>query len=248
MMPTLLVGDFLFVNKFAYGYSRYSVFFQPKFIKGRINIGTPKQGDVAVFFHAFTYENEATHYDHGVFGGFFSRSWRAIRNAIGCPLEGVNYVKRVIGTPGDRIQMKEGQLYINGESIKLEFVDTYPLNEPNMPPIARRYIETLPNGVTHYILKAVPFGKAHLDNTKEIVVPEGCFFMMGDNRDNSCDSREQNIVGVIANEKFIGKPSFLFFSTEATWLQPHKWLFLLRWKRVFDAYVKKICHPFRANI
>ncbi|MDR0631102.1 MAG: signal peptidase I [Holosporales bacterium] len=248
MMPTLLVGDFLFVNKFSYGYSRYSAFLQPKFIKGRINIGTPNRGDVAVFFHEFTYENEAEHYDHGVLNGLFSRTWRRIRSAIGCPLEGVNYVKRVIGLPGDRIQMKEGKLYINGEEVKLEYVDTYPLNEPNMPPIAKRYIETLPNGVRHYILKAFPFGKAHLDNTEEFVVPEGHYFMMGDNRDNSCDSRERNIVGDIPNGRFIGVPSFLYFSTEATLFQPHKWIFLIRWQRLFDAYIKKLRRPFQANL
>jgi signal peptidase I len=248
MEPTLLIGDFLFVNKFAYGYSRYSVFFQPKFIKGRINIRAPQRGDVAVFFHDFTYENEAAHYDHGMFGGFFQRLWRKIRSAIGCPLEGVNYVKRVIGLPGDKIQMKEGQLYINGEPTKLELVDTYPMNDPQMPSVAKRYVETLPNGVTHYILKAFPFGDAHLDNTKEIIVPPDHFFMMGDNRDNSCDSREQKIVGCLHNRRFIAKPSFLFFSTEAKLLQVHKWLFGIRWQRIFSAYIKKICHPFTANI
>ncbi|MDR1597704.1 MAG: signal peptidase I [Holosporales bacterium] len=248
MTPTLLVGDFLFVNKYAYSYSRYSTFLQPKFISGHVTMGSPKRGDIAVFFHDFSREDEAQHYDHGMFGGFFSRQWRNIRGAIGCPMEGVHYVKRVIGLPGDKIQMKAGRLYINGKQIPLEFVDTYPLNESHMPPIARRYVETLPNGVKHYVLKAYPFGEAHLDNTPEFTVPPGHYFMMGDHRDNSLDSREIKGVGFVPEHKFVGAPAFLFFSTEASWLQVHKWLFSVRWKRLFKAYTDKLRSPLTPNV
>ncbi|MDR1908096.1 MAG: signal peptidase I [Holosporales bacterium] len=248
MMPTLLIGDFIFVNKFSYGYSRYSALLQPKCVTGRIKMGSPQRGDVAVFFHDFSDESEMSHYYHGIFNGFFQKLWQKIRKGIGCPMEGVNYVKRVIGLPGDKIHMKEGTLYINGEPTKLEYVDTYPMNDRGMPPVVKRYVETLPNGVKHYILKAFPFGAAHLDNTEEFTVPDGHYFMMGDNRDNSCDSREIKIVGFIPEEKFIGSPSFLFFSTEAKFFEVHKWLFAVRWERLFKAYVDKICHPFSPNL
>ncbi|MDR2464260.1 MAG: signal peptidase I [Holosporales bacterium] len=248
MVPTLLVGDFIMVNKFAYGYSRYSMFLQPKFIKGRFKTGEPKQGDVVVFFHDYKLENEAKFYDRGMFGGFFQRLWRNIRCAIGCPSEGVSYVKRVIGLPGDHIQMRNGQLFINNVPTQLTRKGDYPLFDDGMPPIAKLYEETLPNGVKHYILKAFDFGKASLDNTEEFVVPEKSYFCMGDNRDNSCDSRDIKQVGFIDENKLIGGPTFLFFSTNAKLWQVHKWLFSIRWKRLFHAYWTKLLHPFRANL
>lgn len=234
MMPTLLVGDYIFVNKFAYGYSRYSVFFQPKFIRGRAKLGEPKRGDVAVFFHDYKASTEARIYDHGIFGGVFQKGWRSVRSVLQIPVEGVPYVKRVIGLPGDRIQMKEGQLYINDKPTALEYVRMYPQKEEGRTYMSKLYTETLPNGKHHPILKIFDFGKAHLDNTEEFTVPEGHYFMMGDNRDNSCDSREIGIVGFIPEGKLIGRPDLIFFSTEAKWYEVHKWLFAARYQRFFN--------------
>lgn len=234
MMPTLLVGDYIFVNKFAYGYSRYSIFFQPKFIRGRINLGKPERGDVVVFFHDYKSDTEAGIYDHGMFGGALQKGWRSARRVLQIPVEGVNYVKRVIGLPGDHIQMRDGQLYINGEATKLEYVEMYPQKDAGRTYMSKLYTETLPNGKKHPILKIFDFGKAHLDNTEEFVVPEGHYFMMGDNRDNSCDSREIGVVGYIPESKLIGRPDIIFFSTEAKWYEVHKWLFAARYSRFFN--------------
>jgi signal peptidase I len=159
--------------------------------------------------------------------------WRNFREKASFPQEGVNYVKRVIGLPGDKIQMKEGKLFINGEETKLEYVDTYVEDEGTLR-IAKRYTETLPNGVKHYILKLYDFGKAHLDNTDELTVPENHYLMMGDNRDNSCDSRELDKVGFIHEDLFIGKPQLIFFSSTAKWYEVHKWLFAIRYNRLLN--------------
>ncbi|GHS94728.1 signal peptidase I [Alphaproteobacteria bacterium] len=234
MTPTLLVGDFIFVRKFAYAYSRYSVFFQPKFIRGRVELGAPKCGDIAVFFHPYVLQNEAQFYDRGLFNGAFSRKLRSFRKMIGAPDEGVNYVKRVIGLPGDRIQMIEGRLHINGKKLPIELKGEYPLHEDGAFYVAKLYEETLPNGKKHAILKTLDFGKARLDNTVEWTVPQGHYFMMGDNRDNSADSREFQQVGFVSKDKLIGTPDLIFFSTEAKWYEPHKWLFALRYKRLLN--------------
>jgi signal peptidase I len=232
MKPTLLVGDFIFVSKFSYGFSRYSLFFQPKFIKGHLKIAEPKRGDVAVFFHRFYEGEDPSFYDHGNSGFSFAKLIKTIQDILQVPSEGVNYVKRVIGLPGDRIQMKEGKLFINGEEVPLTYVDEYIEDEKHLR-VAKRYIEKLPGGVEHYILKLMDFGAGHLDDTEEFVVPEGHCFMMGDNRDNSCDSREPEKVGMIPHVMFIGKPQFIFFSTTAKWYEVHHWLFA-RYGRFFQ--------------
>lgn len=232
MMPTLLVGDFIFVSKFAYGYSRYSVFFQPGFIDRSVEFNKPKCGDVAVFFHEFKEEKEALRYDFGIFGGFFQKLFRSIRKKLAIPQKGVSYVKRVIGLPGDKIQMKEGNLFINNEKIKLDYVGEYPIENQRGLIIAKEYLETLPSGKQHSILKIFDFGKAHLDNTQEFEVPADHYFMMGDNRDNSEDSRAS--VGFVHKELLIGQPQIIFFSTKAKWYEIHKWIFDLRPSRIFN--------------
>ncbi|MCI5077417.1 signal peptidase I [Oricola sp.] len=204
MRPTLLEGDYLFVSKFAYGYSKHSLPFSPDIFSGRIWEGTPKRGDVAVFKH---------------------------------PVSNVDYIKRVIGLPGDRIQMKNGQLFINDEPVKREL--TGQINDPDVTekvgPVDV-YVETLPNGVSYRTLDLSPNSTA--DNTREFVVPEGHYFMMGDNRDNSNDSRFG--VGYVPLENFVGRANIIFFSIAggASPLEIWRWPSELRLDRFFHSASK----------
>jgi signal peptidase I len=202
MVPTLLIGDYLFVSKFSYGYSRYSLPLGLPLISGRILFTPPQRGDVAVF--KLPRDNST------------------------------DYIKRVIGLPGDRIQMKEGRLYINGEMVKRERIEDYVDPEIRRPVL--QYIETLPNGVRHRILESQG-DNGPLDNTREFVVPPGRYFMMGDNRDNSSDSRDPNGgVGYVPAENLVGRAEFLFFSTDGSahlW-EPWKWPFAVRYDRPFE--------------
>jgi signal peptidase I, bacterial type len=203
MRPTLLEGDYLFVTKWSYGYSRYSLPFSPNLFSGRILegvFGTPQRGDVAVFKFP--------------------------------PNPSLDYIKRVIGLPGDRIQMKGGQLFINGEPVPREKVGQ--INNPDITEVDRPvdvYRETLPNGVSYDTLDLTPNGIG--DDTREYVVPEGHYFMMGDNRDNSTDSRFS--VGYVPAENLVGKANIIFFSIAggASPLEIWKWPTDLRPGRLF---------------
>ncbi len=202
MVPTLLVGDYLFVSKFSYGYSRYSLPFGLPLFSGRIFFHSPERGDVVVF--KLPTDNST------------------------------DYIKRVIGLPGDHIQMKNGILFINGQPIPRRRTEDYLYQEGNgaVIPLAQ-YIETLPNGVQHRIIEMSDNGP--LDNTQEYVVPPGDYFMMGDNRDNSQDSRVLSAVGYVPAENLIGKAQFIFFSTNGTarlW-EIWKWPFAIRYGRLF---------------
>ncbi len=198
MKDTLLIGDFLFVNKMAYGYSAVSCPFSVCPISGRILGREPKQGDVVVFRH---------------------------------PVNGEDYVKRLIGLPGDKIQVKNGVLFVNGVEAKQEpdgmFQETYERQGPmggfprcqNRPAgpgdvcLKEKFVETLPNGVRHSILN---IGQGRLDNTKVFTVPEGHYFFMGDNRDNSTDSRVPQTaqgVGFVPFENLIGRVDRIMFSS-----------------------------------
>jgi len=199
MKDTLLIGDFLFVNKMAYGYSKHSCPFSMCPISGRILAGDPERGDVVVFKH---------------------------------PVNNSDFIKRLIGLPGDKIQMKNGVLQINGTAVKITPAGVFEeINEPQGPvgntprcengPVARgelctktRTIETLPNGVEHSILNIDDGGFA--DNTKVFTVPEGEFFFMGDNRDNSQDSRfgrQIGGVGFVPFENLVGRADRVVFSS-----------------------------------
>ncbi|MBB6178970.1 signal peptidase I [Pseudorhizobium flavum] len=200
MMPTLLVGDYIFVNKFAYGYSKYSLPFSPDLFDGRIFGSEPDRGDVIVF-------RLPTDTD-------------------------VDYIKRVVGLPGDRIQVTNGVLHINGEAVPRQpnggFTSDYRLDPGSDVPIFR---ETLDNGISYDTLDQVPNSRG--DDTREFIVPEGHYFFMGDNRDNSLDSRFD--VGFVPAENLIGRASVIFFSVgnDTSFREFWKWPANMRWDRLF---------------
>jgi signal peptidase I len=199
MRPTLLEGDYLFVTKWAYGYSRYSLPLAPDLFSGRIWAGEPKRGDVVVFKFP--------------------------------PNPSLDYIKRVIGLPGDHIQVKEGELYINGTAVPREKVGQ--IDNPDITEVDRPvdvYKETLPNGVSYDTLDLTPDSIG--DNTREFIVPPGHYFMMGDNRDNSSDSRFD--VGYVPAENLVGRANVIFFSIadEASPLEIWKWPSLVRMSRL----------------
>ena len=201
MKATLLVGDYLFVSKYSYGYSHFSLPFSPPIFNGRIFASPPERGDVVVF--------------------------RLPKDTS------TDYIKRVIGLPGDRIQMVDGVLHINGQPIKRERADDFvEVEEGVRAAPVRRWRETLPNGVSYYALDLVQNGFA--DNTQVYTVPQGEYFMMGDNRDNSTDSRFSQ-VGTVPFENIVGKAQLIFFSVyegERAW-EFWRWPFSVRWSRLF---------------
>jgi signal peptidase I len=200
MLPTLLIGDYLFVSKFSYGYSRYSLPFGPPLFEGRIVETMPERGDVAVF--KLPRDNKT------------------------------DYIKRIVGLPGDTIQTIDGILHINGVAVGREQVEDY-VDSNGVS--YTQYVETLPNGVSHRIIERGDTG--FLDNAGPFEVPEGHFFAMGDNRDNSQDSRVLNAVGYVPSENLIGRAEFLFLSADerAEWLLPWTWFTSIRYERLFEA-------------
>lgn len=235
MKDTLLIGDFLFVNKMAYGYSyascpsviipRFGINVDAEDICGflkkdnkRLFGGDPERGDVVVFRH---------------------------------PVTGRDYIKRLIGLPGDRVQVKDSVIYLNDVAVQIEPAGTFEeIMEPqgpfgNRPRCSngavgdgaicekeRRY-ETLPNGVKYSTLN---IGDQSLDNTPVFTVPDGHFFFMGDNRDNSTDSRVRQVrggVGFVPYENLIGRADRIVFSSSGRSV-----LFFWTWRS--DRYFKAI--------
>jgi signal peptidase I len=202
LVPTLLVGDYLFTSKYSYGYSRYSIPFGPPLFSGRIWGSEPKRGDIAVF--KLPKDNST------------------------------DYIKRVIGLPGDKIQVVEGILQINGQAVKRERIEDYETSDAFGRTIAvPQYQETLPNGVAHRIVER-DGDKGYWDNTYLYTVPAGHFFMMGDNRDNSTDSRDESSVGFVPFENLVGRAEIIFFSIDenASAWKIWEWPWTVRWNRL----------------
>jgi signal peptidase I len=202
MKNTLLVGDYLFVSKYSYGYSKYSFPLSLPLFSGRIpSDWLPQRGDVVVF--------------------------RLPRDPS------IDYIKRVIGLPGDKIQVVDGDVHINGVPVKREPVAPWvDVEEGVREQPVKRWKETLPNGKTYYTLDLVENGFA--DNTQVYTVPPKHYFMMGDNRDNSTDSRFAQ-VGMVPLENIVGKAQLIFFSVyqgERGW-EFWRWPFSVRWDRLF---------------
>ncbi len=227
MTPTAIWGDYLFTEKWPYGYSQASMPFDLPLIHGRIFAHVPERGDVIVFKH---------------------------------PVDRETYIKRVIGLPGDTVQVKGGVLYLNGNAVpKVRVADYVAPITPYDPcriakfrstagdgtPVCRypRFKETLPNGVSYDVLD---FGAADTnnpwgidaDNTEPVIVPEGKLFVMGDNRDNSLDSRFPSVagegVGFLPIDNVVGRAAVVAFSTDGTasWLNPVSWFRAARWNRI----------------
>lgn len=197
MKPTLLVGDYIFVSKYSYGFSRHSFPFSPPLFEGRIWGADPERGDVVVFkFPSDTSKD---------------------------------YIKRVVGLPGDKVQLRDSVVYVNdvaaGRVQKGTFTDgTGGVSVPI-------YEETQSNGASYATIDTRPGNLA--DNTPVFEVPEGHFFFMGDNRDNSSDSRYE--VGMVPAVNLVGKAQVIFLSLEdgtPAW-QIWKWPSDMRWGRLF---------------
>ncbi len=214
MKSTLLIGDYLFVSKSAYGYSRYSFdlfgwdIVPPSLGEegNRMMFDAPERGDVVVF--KLPRDNKT------------------------------DYIKRIVGLPGDRIQVTGGVLIINGEAVRRERVgDFIETNAYGKTHRIARFMETLPNGRRYQTLDLYSNGSN--DNTEVFVVPEGHYFAMGDNRDNSLDSRvlpERGGVGFIPVENLVGRADIIFFSTDGSaqiW-EFWRWPMATRFSRIFD--------------
>jgi signal peptidase I len=199
MKETLLVGDYLFVSKFSYGFTRYSFPLSPPWFSGRVWASAPQRGDIVVF--------------------------RLPTD------DSLDYIKRVIGLPGDRIQMINGALYINEQPVQRERIED--LVENDGPATrTRRFRETLPNGVSYTTLNLI--GNGPYSNTGVYQVPPEHYFMMGDNRDNSADSRVLSQVGYVPFANLIGRAQVIFFSVAEgahAW-ELWRWPWVVRWGRL----------------
>jgi signal peptidase I len=209
MEPTLEIGDYLFVYKPSYGYSRYSFPFGFAPIEDRIWTGgrEPQRGDIVVFK---------------------------------LPTDtSIDFIKRVVGVSGDTVQVKKGRLYVNHQLVPREPVGLKVVDENGIRRQVMEYLETLPGGVQHRIYEISDHEK--LDDTGEFIVPEGHYFCMGDNRDNSSDSRVLGeggapaLVGYVPLENIVGRASFIFFSTNgsASMAEIWKWPWTIRYGRLF---------------
>lgn len=220
MLPRLENGDYLLASKWSYGFSKYSLPLSAPLIPGRILASQPDRGDIVIFKAP--------------------------------PGNDVDYIKRVIGLPGDQIQVRGGQVFINGTAVPRQRVADFVLPvSPNTrcyamqfeatdadgSPVCKypQFRETLPGGKTYNVLD---LGQTSQDDTEVFIVPEGHMFLMGDNRDNSLDSRfpavEGQGIGIVPQENLVGKASLMMFSTDggAQWIKPWTWFTAARWDRI----------------
>jgi len=202
MKPTLLEGDYLFVSKYSFGYSKHSfpMSFPP--FSGRLFGKHPERGDVAVF--------------------------RYTQNTK------IDYIKRIIGLPGDKIQIKNGILFINGNEVQRSYKGTWRAKDRhNVMHTYDKYEEKISEKFIYNVLDASPNGM--LDNTGIYIVPKDHFFAMGDNRDQSSDSRILNKLGYVPFENLIGRAQIIFYSRDRSktfwklWLWPSS----VRLERIF---------------
>ena len=219
MLPQLMNGDFLISSKWPYGYTSNSLPFDLPLIPGRWFADQPERGDIVIFKH---------------------------------PIDGTDYVKRAIGLPGDTVELQSGQVVLNGKLLRLE-----KLPDLRVPVTAntgcawggssegdadgrvwcsyQRFRETLPNGRSHAILD---FGSLPQDDFGPVTVPDGAMFLLGDNRDNSLDSRFSPMpgggVGLVPQALLVGRAEVIVFSTDggAEWLDPSSWFSATRWQRM----------------
>jgi signal peptidase I len=226
MLPTLYVGDYLMVAKWPYGYSRYSFLFGIPPFDGRILEGLPKRGDVVVFRH---------------------------------PVENADLIKRVIGLPGDMVEVRSGRVLLNGEPLAAEPLPPFRMPiSPNSPckvvPGATPFIredaaqarctfpmhrESLPGGPSYAVLDQIQGGPA--DDRAPARVPAGHVFLMGDNRDDSLDSRYSPIeggIGMVPLDRLIGRATVTFWSTDgsSSYFLPWTWFTALRTERIGNSY------------
>ena len=220
MLPRLMNGDYLVASKWPYGYTKHSLPYSAPLIPGRIFGGQPERGDIVIFKH---------------------------------PVDGVDYIKRVIGLPGDMIAMRQGQVILNGEPIPKERIEDFiiPLSANTRCNMMGEQVETgdgaackytqfketLPGGKTYNVLD---FGPTPQDDFGPVTVPEGKMFVMGDNRDNSQDSRFSAVAGggvrIVDQELLVGRAEVIMWSTDgsAEWLLPWTWFSALRGDRLGD--------------
>ncbi len=227
MLPRLMIGDYLLVSKWSYGYSRYSLPFGIPLIPGRVLASQPERGDVVVF--------KAPPGNH------------------------TDYIKRVIGLPGDLIEVKQGVVFLNGTAIPkkriADFMEPLTENSACKKEDAAQFRETSTDGSVHCryprFLETLPGGKSYnvldlgdtwADNTQVFAVPQGELFLMGDNRDRSADSRfpaqEGQGIGLVPQENLVGKAWFSVFSTDGSseWVLPWTWFSAARWNRIGEGF------------
>ena len=220
MLPRLVNGDYLLAAKWPYGFSKYSLPFSLPLIPGRVFAGQPERGDIVIFKAP--------------------------------PRTDTDYIKRVIGLPGDQVQMIGGALFLNGKPVpKVKVADFELPISPNthcyLPQFEAtnaageavcrypRFRETLPSGRSYDVLD---LGQTPQDDTPPVIVPEGHMFLMGDNRDNSLDSRFPAVagqgIGIVPQGNLVGKASLMMFSTDgsAEWIKPWTWFSAARWDRI----------------
>jgi signal peptidase I len=226
MLPNLMIGDYLFVSKWSYGYSRYAFPFGIAGFDGRVLGGLPERGDIVVFRYPGNDDED--------------------------------YIKRVIGLPGDRIEVRQGALILNGRPVQRQRIADYAMpitaNSPCRAGGAARQIlaadgapvcafprfrETLPGGRSFDVLDQIVDGPG--DEMPELIVPAGQLFVMGDNRDDSLDSRfelEEGGVGLLPVDNLLGRAAIGFWSTDgsAAWLKPWTWFTAARWDRIGETW------------